>query len=197
MNGLRRFNGRNLVWLVPLFLLFSFPLWRPPLAAFLAPRGGYDPSLAQNRPDSQDFVMNRVHITQSHRGKNTLDIVSEQAMTGQTTDEFRMDQIKAVITGKDGKLSYVSARKGVFDKATSLLTLIDDVVINKPSEKYEITTQLLHYDDKTKIAHCPGATRLKGEKITIKGGSLTYNTTAGSYDIGGRVFCRLTEFIRP
>lgn len=197
MTGLRRFNGRNLVWLVPLFLLVSFPLWRPPLAAFLAPRGGYDPSLAQNRPDSQDFVMNRVHITQSHRGKNTLDIVSDQAMTGQTTDEIRMDQIKAVITGKDGRQSHVSARKGIFDKATSLLTLIDDVVINKPSEKYEITTQLLHYDDKTKIAHCPGATRLKGEKITIKGGSLTYNTTAGSYDIGGRVFCRLTHFIRP
>jgi LPS export ABC transporter protein LptC len=197
MTGLRRFNGRNLVWLVPLFLLVSFPLWRPPLAAFLAPRGGYDPSLAQNRPDGHDFVMNRVHITQSHRGKNTLDIVSDQAMTGQTTDEIRMDQIKAVITGKDGRQSHVSARKGIFDKATSLLTLIDDVVINKPSEKYEITTQLLHYDDKTKIAHCPGATRLKGEKITIKGGSLTYNTTSGSYDIGGRVFCRLTQFIRP
>jgi LPS export ABC transporter protein LptC len=197
MTGLRRFNGRNLVWLVPLFLLVSFPLWRPPLAAFLAPRGGYDPSLAQNRPDGHDIVMNRVHITQSHRGKNTLDIVSDQAMTGQTTDEIRMDQIKAVITGKDGRQSHVSARKGIFDKATSLLTLIDDVVINKPSEKYEITTQLLHYDDKTKIAHCPGATRLKGEKITIKGGSLTYNTTSGSYDIGGRVFCRLTQFIRP
>jgi len=180
-----------------LLLLFSFPLWRPPLAAFLAPRGGYDPSLAQNRPDGHDFVMNRVHITQSHQGKNTLDLVSEQAMTGQTTDEFKMDQIKAVITGKDGKQSYVSARKGVFDKSTSLLTLIDDVVINKPSEKYEITTELLHYDDKSKIAHCPGATKLKGEKLTIKGGSLTYNTFAGSYDIGGRVFCRLTEFIRP
>lgn len=197
MNGLRWLNGRNLVWLVPVFLLFSFPLWCVPLATFLAPRGGYDASLAQNRPDAHDFVMNRVHITQSHQGKTTLDLVSDQAMTGQTTDEFKMDQIKAIITGKDGKQSYVSAKKGVFDKATSLLTLIDDVVINKPSEKYEITTELLHYDDKTKIAYCPGATKLKGEKITIKGGSLTYNTFAGSYDIGGRVFCRLTEFIRP
>jgi len=197
MKNDRRINGRNLTWLVPLILLFSFPLWRVPLAAFLAPRGGYDASLAEARSDGHDFVMNRVHITQSHHGQTTLDLVSEQAMTGRTTDEFKMEDIRAAITGKDGEQTYVTARKGVFDKASSQLSLIDDVVIKKPREKYEITTDLLHYNDKTKIAHCPGATQLKGEKITIKGGSLTYNTLARSYDIGGRVFCRLTEFVRP
>jgi len=196
MHHFGRINGRNLTWLVPLLLLFCFPLWRVPLAAFLAPRGGYDASL-EGRPDDHDFVMNRVHITQSHHGQTTLDLVSGQAMTGKTADEFKMEDIKAAITGKDGEQTYVTARKGIFDKASSQLSLIDTVVIKKPREKYEITTELLHYNDKTKIAHCPGATQLKGEKITIRGGSLTYNTLARSYDIGGRVFCRLTGFVRP
>lgn len=197
MNVLKKINGRNLIWLFPLFLLFSFPLWRVPLAAFLAPRGGYDASLAEARTDDHDFVMNRIHVTQSHHGQTTLDLVSEKAMTGQTSDEFKMEDINAVITGKDKEVTYVTARRGIFDKASSRLSLIDNVVIIKPKEKYEITTDLLHYNDKTKIAHCPGATQLKGEKITIKGGSLTYNTLARSYDIGGRVFCRLTGFVRP
>jgi LPS export ABC transporter protein LptC len=197
MNVRKKINGRNLVWLFPLLLLFSFPLWRIPLAAFLAPRGGYDATPAQDQSDAHDFTLNRIHVTQSYHGRTTLDLVSEKAMTGQTADEFKMEDIRAVITGKDGEVTYVTARKGIFDKASSQLSLIDDVVINKPKEKYEITTDLLHYNDKTKIAHCPGATQLKGEKITIRGGSLTYNTLARSYDIGGRVHCRLTDFIRP
>lgn len=190
-------NGRNLIWLLPLMLFCTFPLWRQPVAVFLAPRGGYDPALNGNQPSSHDFVMNRVHITQSQNGQPTLDLVSERAMTGKSTDEFKMEDIRATIIGKDGEETYVTARHGIFDKASSLLSLIDDVVIKKPRDKYEIYTDLLHYDDRSKIAYCPGATRLKGEKVAIQGGSLSYNTRTRAYEIGGRVHCRLMEFIRP
>lgn len=190
-------NGRNLVWLVPMVLLLTFPLWRIPLTTFLAPRGGYDADLALNRPDGHEFTMNNVHITQSHNGKTTLDLVSVRAMTGKTSDEFQMEDVNATITSKEGEQSHVTARKGLFDKGSSLLSLIDDVVIKKPEDKYEIYTDLLHYNDKTKIADCPGPTRLIGEKISIKGGSLKYNVFTNSYDIGGRVYCTLSEFVRP
>jgi LPS export ABC transporter protein LptC len=193
----RFLNSRNLVWLVPLALVITFPLWHLPLAAFLAPRGGYDPNLAQNRPDAHDFTMQTVHITQSHNGQTTLDLLATRAMTGQTADEFKMEDVNATVISAQGEQTYVTAKRGIFDKASSLLSLIDNVVIKKPKDKYEIYTDLLHYNDKSKIAVCPGATRLKGDKVSIKGGSLTYNTLANSYDIGGRVYCKLTEFVRP
>ncbi len=192
-----RVNSRNFIWLVPLALLLTFPLWRLPLAAFLAPRGGYDPSLALNRPDAHDFVMNRVHITQSHNGQTTLDLVAMRAMTGQTTDEFKMEDVNATIISKEGEPTYVTARQGLFDKESSRLSLIDDVQIKKPKDKYEIYTDLLHYNDKTKLANCPGPTRLIGEKVSIKGGSLEYNVLTNNYDIGGRVYCQLTDFVHP
>lgn len=192
-----RINGRNLVWLVPMVLLLTFPLWRIPLTTFLAPRGGYDPDLALNRPDGHEFTMNNVHITQSHNGKTTLDLVAIRAMTGKTSDEFQMEDVNATITSKEGEQSYVTARRGLFDKGSSLLSLIDDVVIKKPKDKYEIYTDLLHYNDKTKIADCPGPTRLIGDKVSIKGGNLKYNVSTNSYDIGGRVYCTLSEFVRP
>ncbi len=193
----RLLNSRNVIWLVPFALLLTFPLWRIPLAAFLAPRGGYDPALAQNRPDTHDFTMNTVHITQSHNGKTTLDLIATRATTGKTTDEFKMEDVNATIITEQGERIYITAKKGVFDKGSSLLSLIDDVVIKKPEDKYEIYTDLLHYNDKTKIADCPGATRLVGDKVSIKGGSLKYNTLTSSYDIGGRVYCKLTEFVPP
>ncbi len=193
----RLLNSRNIIWLIPFALLLTFPLWRIPLAAFLAPRGGYDPALAQNQSNTHDFTMNSVHITQSHNGKTTLDLLATRAMTGNTTNEFKMENVNATIISDLGEQTYVSARNGLFDKASSLLSLIDDVVIKKPKDKYEIYTDLLHYNDKTKIADCPGATKLIGKKVSIKGGSLKYNTLTSSYDIGGRVYCTLSEFIQP
>ena len=192
-----RIHGRNFIWLIPLALVLTFPLWRQPVTAFLAPRGGYDPSLVQNRPDSHDFTMDTVHIIQSHNGRTTLDVVAKHAMTGKTSDEFMMEEVNATITSEEGELTHITAGKGLFDKKSSLLSLIDDVVIKKPKDQYEIYTDLLHYNDKTKIAHCPGATRLLGKDVSIKGGSLKYNMLTNSYDIGGRVHCTLTEFVRP
>ncbi len=192
-----KINSRNVIWLVPLALLLTFPLWRIPLAAFLAPRGGYDPALAQNQPNTHDFTMNSVHITQSHNGKTTLDLIATRAMTGNTTNEFKMEDVNATIISDQGEPTYVTARNGLFDKASSLLSLVGDVVIKKPKDKYEIYTDLLHYNDKTKIADCPRATKLIGKKVSIKGGSLKYNTLTSSYDIGGRVYCTLSEFIQP
>ncbi|MBW6520329.1 MAG: LPS export ABC transporter periplasmic protein LptC [Desulfoarculaceae bacterium] len=192
-----RIHGRNFIWLIPLALLLTFPLWRQPLAAFLSPRGGYDPSLALNRQESQDFTMNRVRITQSHNGQKTLDLTAVRALTGKTSDEFEMEDVNATITSKEGEQTHVTAREGLFDKGSSLLILKDDVVIKKPGDNYEIYTELLHYNDKTKIANCPGPTRLIGETVSIKGGSLEYNLLSNSYDIGGRVYCTLTDFVRP
>lgn len=192
-----RIHVRNFIWLVPLALLLTFPLWRQPLDAFLSPRGGYDPSLALNRQEVQDFTMTRVRITQSHNGQKTLDLAAVRALTGKTSDEFEMEDVNATITSKEGEQTHVTAREGLFDKGSSLLILKDDVVIKKPRDNYEIYTELLHYNDKTKIANCPGPTRLIGETVSIKGGSLEYNLLSNSYDIGGRVYCTLTDFVRP
>jgi hypothetical protein len=56
---------RNLLWLIPLLLFVSYPLWRSSAAAFLSPRGGYDASLANRKLDAHNFDLGGVHITQS------------------------------------------------------------------------------------------------------------------------------------
>ena len=58
-------NPRNLLWMVPLLLFATSPLWQPPVSAFLAPRGGYNPKLAQLQEETplQNFLMESVAIT--------------------------------------------------------------------------------------------------------------------------------------
>lgn len=188
---------RNLVWLIPLCLFLTFPLWRIPAASFLTPRGGYDASLAERKLDVHKFNMEQVHVTQSELGKTTLEIVAERAYTGKTDNEFEMETVDAVITSASGEQTFVTARKGILDKQSSILTLIEEVVVMKPKDKFELYTDLLIYNDKSHIAHSPGKTQVIGEKIEISGNNLIFNTLTEAYDLGGRVRCKLTNFSSP
>ena len=188
---------RNLTWLIPLLLLFTFPLWRPPVASFLTPRGGYDESLANRKLDEHNFNMEQVHVTQSENGKTTLEILAQRAYTGKTPDEFEMEEVDAVITTDSGEQTFITARKGVLDKKSAILTLIDEVVVMKPKDQYELYTDLLIYNDKTHIANSPGKTQVIGEKVEIKGDNLIFNTKTEAYDLSGRVRCKLTNFSTP
>ncbi len=190
-------SSRNMVWLIPLAIALTFPLWRIPATSFLTPRGGSDPSQANQQKDEHNFNMETVHIRQSTAGKTTLEIVAERAFTGDTINEYRMDKVDAVVIGNNGEKTYITADKGILDKQAAFLTLIDNVVVVKPKDKTELYTDLLTYNDKTHMAHSPGKTKILGEKIDITGTNLLFNTVTQSYDLGGRVTCKLIGFSSP
>lgn len=186
-----------MVWIIPLGLLLTFPLWKIPIAAFLTPRGGYDASFAGRKLDSHNFNMEKVHITQSESGKNTLEIVAERAYSGTNEAEFDMEEVDAVITGANGEQTFITARKALFNKGSSILTLMKEVVVMRPKDKFELYTDLLIYNDKTQIAVSPGKTQVIGEKVKIRGTRLTFNGLTKAYELGGRVKCTLNNFSGP
>ncbi len=188
---------RNLIWIIPLALLLTFPLWRIPVAAFLSPRGGYDASLAERELDTHNFALEGIHITQSQDGKKSLEIVAKHAYTGEKTDVFKLDEVDAVIISKTGEQTFITARHGILDKNTTILTLIDEVVVMKPKDKFELYTDLLTYNETTHIVHSPGRTQVLGEKIDITGHSLIFNTLTKAYDLSGRIRCKLSNFSAP
>lgn len=188
---------RNLVWLIPVTLFALYPLWSIPAGKFLSPRGGYDPALANRKLDTHNFDLQRVHITQSEQGQVTLEIAAQKAYTGKKPDEFLLDEVDAVIIGKDGEQTFITARHGILDKPQSILTLIDEVVVMKPRDKFELYTDKLIYNELTSIALSPGRTQVLGEKIDITGNGLTFNAETRAYKLGGRVRCKLTNFTPP
>ncbi len=188
---------RNLIWVIPFLLFVSFPLWRIPVSTFLAPRGGYDSALANRKLDNHNFTMDKVQITQSNDGKVSLEIVADRVYTGNSPDEIKMTAVDAIITSASDEQTFVTARKATLDKIKTILTLIDEVVLMKPKDKFELYSELVIYDKNSNILHSPGKTQVLGEKVDLTGKNLVFNTVTEAYDLGGRVRCKLSNFSAP
>lgn len=190
-------NQRNIIWLVPLFFILTFPLWRIPLASFLTPRGGYDPAYANLKTDVHNFTMDKARIQQIHNGKKSAEIRAESARTGDKTDEYILTKVNTDVYDKEGELTNISADRGMYNATNKQLTLIDNVVVTRTKDKQSLFSDLLYYDDEKRTIRCPGATRLVAEDAEIRGGSLDYDINNGRYEIGGRVHCLLSGFSEP
>ncbi|WP_136796130.1 MULTISPECIES: LPS export ABC transporter periplasmic protein LptC [Desulfosediminicola] len=180
---------RNLIWLVPLALIFSFPAWKIPVGNFLTPRGGADSESIPGKEQSQNFNMEQVKIVQSKNGRITAEIRAVSAFTTEKTGEYMLDKVDADIFNESGDITNVVAKRGIFDGQSEVLTLMDDVVITKQKDDQNLYTDLFYYNDKDQTVHCPGPTRIEGEGIQVDGTSFDYDMAEGYYEMEGRVLC--------
>ncbi|MDP3481649.1 MAG: LPS export ABC transporter periplasmic protein LptC [Desulfoprunum sp.] len=190
-------NQRNIIWLVPLLFIITFPAWRLPLAAFLTPRGGYDPAYANIKKDVHNFTMDKVKIQQIHNGKKSAEIRAENARTADKPDEYILTKVNTNVFDKEGNLTNIIADKGIYNAISRQLTLMENVIVQKTKDKQTLYTELLYYDDEKRTVKCPGNTRLAAEEAEIRGGSLDYDIETNKYEIGGRVHCLLEGFSEP
>jgi LPS export ABC transporter protein LptC len=185
---------RNSIWLVPLVIIVTFPLWSIPVGTFLTPRGGFDPELKKPSPPTHDFNMETVKILQNQNGQKTALIRADNARTDRNSDFLLMENVNADIFDENGNITWIVAKKGRYNTATEMLTLIDNVVVNKTVDKQFLYTDLLHYNSENRTISCPGNTRLEGENVEIDGGSLDYDINTSSYVIDKGVICILNGF---
>ena len=189
---------RNTIWLIPLLVIVTFPLWSIPVGNFLTPRGdfGLKPEL-KKKPASHNFNMDTVKILQNQKGEKTALIRARRAHTGEDPNILIMEFVNADLFDKEGNITKIIANTGKYSTTSKTLTLSDDVVVNKTVDKQFLYTDLLLYDSDKRTVHCPGKTRLEGEKVEIDGGSLDYDIKTGTYVIDKRVRCLIKGFIKP
>jgi LPS export ABC transporter protein LptC len=188
---------RNTVWLVPLLLILTFPLWRTPVGSFLTPRGGIEHKVQSPLSSNNSFNMENVKILQNQKGRKTALIRAQSARTDETPDLLVLETVDADLFDENGNITHIISETGKYNMATKILTLIDDVVINKTHDKQLLYTDLLYYDSVKRTVNCPGKTRLIGENVRIDGGSLDYSINSSKYEIGGRVHVVLEGFSAP
>lgn len=188
---------RNTVWLVPLLLILTFPLWRTPVGSFLTPRGEIEHKVQSRPSGNNSFNMENVKILQNQKGRKTALIRAQSARTDETPDLLVLETVDADLFDEDGNITHIISKTGKYNMATKILTLIDDVVINKTHDKQLLYTDLLYYDSVKRTVNCPGKTRLIGENVRIDGGSLDYSINSSKYEIGGRVHVVLEGFSAP
>ncbi len=184
-------SSRNLLWLVPLVLLLTFPLWKIPLGSFLAPRGGLEKSTTVKPAKGYNFSMTGIQILQSEQNQETARIHAALARSTNTPNVYVLEQVDADLIDDNGGITQVLAETGSFDVDNKHLELSHNVVINNRVEDYTMKTDLLYYNGNDRTVHCPGKSVLQGNGITVSGTSLHHDMNTGAYTVGGRVYCTL------
>jgi len=185
---------RNALWLIPLLAILTFPLWKIPLASFLAPRGGYDPQFSKKKPVTHNFTMTAVTLLQSEDGRQTANIRASKARTSERPNEFILDDITADILDDNGGQTIIIAGAGNYYGERKELKLYENVIITNTTDKYTMRSDLLFYDGQKGVIYSPGQTKLLGEGITIDGSSFRHNMNNGVYQVGGRVYCTIEGY---
>ena len=183
-------NPRNLLWLLPLLLFAVSPLWMPPVSSFLAPRGGYNPKMAQSKDESspmQNFVMERVAITMTSKGMEEWQIDAERAFTGERDHEIEMEAVSAMYIGTEKEPINIESRKGTYHVNKRYLILTDQVKVVKPLANQVLTSDRLEYDDATKMLTSPGKVFIQTPDMQLNAGHMDYDFATKGFDFTKRV----------
>ena len=180
---------RNLLWIMPLVLFVTSPLWQPSVAAFLMPRGGYNPKLAQVVDESpiQNFIMDSVAITMTSNGKEEWQIDAERAFTGENDHEIKMVGVSAMYIGTEKEPINISSRKGQYNINERHLILTDHAVVTKPTKDQQLFSDRLDYYDATKMVVSPGKVDLQAPGLKLTGGRMDYDLSTNGYEFSNRV----------
>lgn len=185
---------RNVLWLAPTLLIITFPLWKPPVADFLSPRGNYDLENDPKLPTNQRFSMNGVTIMKSSQGKRSTNIRAEKVYFSNPANKYILYKVDTDIIGVQGNTTNVVANKGNYDIQKKRLKLKGKVVVTNPEDKTKLTTELLLYHEQGKKIHSPVPAVFTGDGIQIKGSSFHHDMVMGTYRVTGRVYCTIQGY---
>lgn len=177
---------RNLLWIGPLLLLVSAPVWRPPLADFLRP-AGEDIATEVSPGTGRSFSMTEVFFYQNRNGSDEWRIKTDMVLTDDNEKNLKMKNVDAVFFGADSRpRAKVNSRSGNYDTETGVLTLTEEVVATT-DEGYVLQTPVLRYLNRSRQINSEHGVRITGSKVDIRGQRLFYDMESGNYRLSGRV----------
>ncbi|MGL1931201.1 MAG: LPS export ABC transporter periplasmic protein LptC [Desulfotalea sp.] len=185
-------NSRNAVWLIPIILLITFPIWKIPVGNFLKPRGEINapkPKKDKAETTNQTFEMTKMVLHRFTDSKKTAFITAEKVYTGKDENIILFDKIHAdkfEKKGDDGKLIII-ANFGNYNKKEELLHLKGDVNIEQTIKQQLLTSDQVIHDSANQTIYSPVATTITTPKAKITGGNFNYDIETETYKMGGRV----------
>lgn len=190
-------NPRNLLWLIPLIVLLTTPLWKPSLTIFLAPRGDFNlahPVAAGQ--DTQHFIMDEITIIITNQGIKEWEITAEQAYSGDTEQQIELLRVHALYKGKgegrgEEEAVIIVSDRGSYFIDQKQLVLKGNVLLKKPVAGHELRTELLHYYNAEKMLVSPVPVLITGHGFSLKAGRMDYDLAANGYEFSDGVKVQL------
>jgi LPS export ABC transporter protein LptC len=188
-------DPRNLLWITPLALLLTLPVWKPMVASFLSPERKADvkpvASLTNLRTQTSS-EMNGIQFEQSSHGVREWLLTASRLHSSENESVMELEDVRAMFygTGDKSDETRISSHRANYISGTRQLYLQGEVVV-KNQQGYEMLTESLEYLPMQKKIQTLSPVRIKGENIKVSGRKLLYDITTGNYSIEGNVVCRV------
>lgn len=179
---------KNILWLLPLLLFVSWPLWGSLLTTFLTVSDDFKlPATAANTRINT-FAMDDIVFTQHNKGVQELQITVQNLHTSNDENRLHMKQVKVTAYSNQQQTLHITSISGLYDTIEQVVTLTDNVQV-VTRQGYKIFSQRLYFFDKqNKVTTTDHVQIIIGTNIEIRGTGMMYDMTTGAYWIGGRVY---------
>ena len=188
-------DPRNLLWILPLAALLTFPLWKPFAADFLGPERKNSPPSVPTLTNSRILTsteMEGVHFEQSQNGVKEWFLTASRLYSIENDSAMTLEDVSARFFGStaSNKETDIRSQKARYNTETKQLSLLGKVVIHN-DRGYEMKTESLDYLAVEKKIRTTSAVNIKGNNIEVSGKRLLYDTVTGNYSLTGNVVCKV------
>jgi LPS export ABC transporter protein LptC len=188
-------DPRNFLWIAPLVVLLTMPLWKPLAADILTParkeKGMPAPSLA-NTDTLSSSEMSGVEFEQIKNGTKDWHLTASRLYKTGRDSDLLLEDVKGLFFGAAGsdEETRIRSQKARYNEDTKQITLQGEVVIQN-SKGYEMQTDALEYFAAEKKIRTTSPVNIQGSNIAVSGNELLYDTVTGNYRLEGNVVCRV------
>ncbi len=188
-------DPRNLLWIIPLALLLTLPLWKPLAVDYLSPGQNRAVSAVPSLPNPGVLTsteMDGVQFEQSKDGVREWSLTASRLYSQENDSDMELEDVEAFFYGTSGKEeeTNVNSRKARYNSSTRQLILQGNVIVQN-QQGYEMLTESLEYVPAEKKIRTTAPVHIKGNNIEVKGKKLLYDTVTGNYILAGDVVCRI------
>ena len=188
-------DPRNLLWIAPLALLVTLPLWQPLAQDILSParRQSEATALAPVTQAVQgSSTMEGIEFEESRNGTKEWRLTAGRMVSTENDPDMLLDDVQGFFFGKTGNREEArfKSRSGTYNTETRQITLTGDIVL-EDAAGYEMRTNSLHYSAAEKIMRTKTPVTVRGSNIEVSGNRLLYDIGTGQYLLEGNVVCRV------
>jgi LPS export ABC transporter protein LptC len=180
---------RNILWLLPVALLLSWPIWGGSASRFLVPRGGLGvgaPLAAQAAGTGAGFSMEGVLFSQLKNGVRDWQIQAKQLYSGEDQDKMQLVTVEAQVFKNAERRFVITGQEGEYNSKKKVLVMRNGVKV-QAEKGFLIQSDSISYDDQARMITTMAPVQITGKGMDIHGKGMAYDMQKDAYDVSGRV----------
>jgi LPS export ABC transporter protein LptC len=180
---------RNILWLLPVGLVLSWPLWGGSITRLLVPRSGLPVTLAappQATTTGAGFSMEGVSFSQLKNGVRDWEIEAKRLHAGEDQDRMQLEAVAAQVFKGAERTFVITGQEGEYNSKEKVIAMRNGVKV-QAEDGFQVQSDSLSFNEQTRKIITTEPVQITGKGMDVRGQGMIYDMEKDSYDIRGRV----------